>query len=173
MPRGAYAEWSSWLSAFADGRHDGDASGLPPADPEHVGALAAARIAERAGAALNQRLDRWSADLSRDLRDAGGPQALRAALVAARHRLTPLRRLASCPLLYESLRQSLTEQLDAIVADAQKQLEAIATGQGGGDETLLRVVRHQPLTGAIGVDLPSGAPADPAPEAPSRRRVLL
>jgi hypothetical protein len=168
---GAYGQWSAWLADFALGSESEDLDSLPPVRIEDLGSVAAARLAQRCAEALSQRMRLWSERFSRDLERARLADDLRRSLSSARSRLNPLRALASSPLLFEELRTSLERQLQEVLEQAQRDLERHAEQAGSGEETLLRIVREQPLDRAVLVSLPTQPHEPPRPSAP--RQVLL
>jgi hypothetical protein len=148
-----YGQWSGWLADFGEGREDVPLESLPALLIEDVGARTAARTCQRCVAALNQRVQLWTEQFRRDLERARSVAELRRALGSARARLDPLRSLAASQLLFDDLRASLQEQLQSVLDEAQADLERYALGAGGERDTLLRVVREQPVNRAVRLDL--------------------
>jgi hypothetical protein len=170
-PRGPYAVWCAWLDAFAEG-DDTPPDGLPPVDPHALGGRAAGRIAERCAEALNARLRRWHHALQHDLDGANGVESLERALRAARHRATPLRALAGSELLFDELRESLSEGLTNALAEAQRTLEDSVRRDRALGENALRVVRNARIDRPLAAVL--DLPAEPTvPSAPAGARSIL
>jgi hypothetical protein len=166
--QGAYGQWSAWLADFALGSESEELDSLPSVGIEQLGSVAAARLSQRCAEALSSRLRLWSECFSRDLERARLADDLRRALGSARGRLSPLRALASSPLLFEELRVSLERQLQEVLERAQRDLEQHA---GSGAETLLRIVREQPLDRAVLISLPTPPHEQSSPAA--ARRIIL
>lgn len=169
---GIYAQWAAWLADFGHGRQQRSLDGLPAMCVTELGSVAAVRLSQRCAEALNMRLDLWRRSLDRDLEHAGGPDDLRRAMTAARSRLSPLRELAGSPLLFEELRDNVERQLQQTLERMQEDLEGEVRRVEGAGETLLRIVREQPLCRAVAISLaPHRRQNVPAPE--GSRQVLL
>jgi hypothetical protein len=168
---GAYAQWSDWLARYAAGRETVPVDSLPAVSVEQIGSVAAARLCQRCGEALNLRLGRWSESFARDLERARSAQDLRMALRSARRRLEPLRALSSTALLFEELRTELTERLEQALKEMQQDLERHARGAGTDREVMLRIVREQPLDRALTV-LALGESGEPPSSRPARQILI-
>jgi hypothetical protein len=169
--QGAYGQWSAWLADFALGSESEELDSLPSVSIEQLGSVAAARLSQRCAEALSSRLRLWSECFSRDLERARLADDLRRALGSARSRLSPLRALASSPLLFEELRVSLERQLQEVLERAQRDLEQHTERAGSGEEILLRIVREQPLDRAVLISLPTPPHEQSGPAA--ARRIIL
>lgn len=165
---GPYAAWVSWLDAFAHGE-DLPQAHLTTVD-ERMGPHMQERLLRHLAAAFEARARRWSDVLTRHLGSdtVRRPAELAAALVAARGRLRPLRRLADDGRLPEAVREELHRALGQMLSSAQESLERSARRGPGAGEQLVAVVRTNSLL--------APAPAPPPAAAPPRsagRRVIL
>jgi hypothetical protein len=142
---GEYAAWASWLDAFGRGEDLPDAH-LAPVD-ERMGPHMTERLLRLLAAAFETRGKRWGDLLTRHLASetVRRPSELAAALVAARGRLRPLRRLAEDRRLPEQVRAELAKSLEQMTRTAQDSLEQSARRQAGGSEQILAVVRSNSL----------------------------
>ena len=166
---GQYAAWASWLDAFGRGEDLPDTH-LTPID-ERMGPHMMERMLRLLAAAFEARAKRWGDLLTRHLASetVRRPSELSAALVAARGRLRPLRRLADDRRLPEQVRAELAKSLVQMLSTAQDSLEQSARRQAGGSEQLLALVRTNSLLVA-----PPPAATTPIPSArPTVRRVIL
>jgi hypothetical protein len=169
--RGAYGQWSAWLTEFASAKESELPDVLPAMRIEDLGSRAAARLCQRCVDALNQRLQHWTELFSRDLQRAKYVGDVRLALSSARGRVGPMRALVTSRLLLEELRVNLSEQLQGVLDEAQQDLERHANLSGREHEELLRLVRELPLNRAVSADLPD-SPAE-QPSRSAARRVLI
>jgi hypothetical protein len=169
--RGAYGQWSAWLTDFASANESELPDALPPMRVEDLGSRAASRLCQRCVDALNQRLQLWTELFSRDLQRAKHAGDVRLALSSARVRVGPMRALVTSPLLLEELRVNLDEQFQRVLDEAQQDLERGATFPGREHEALLRLVRELPLNRAVAADL-LDSPAR-QPDSSAARRVLI
>ncbi|MCA1657227.1 MAG: hypothetical protein LC713_05900 [Actinobacteria bacterium] len=145
---------------------------LPAMEVERLGAIPAARLSERCGATMNGRLRIWSEAMQRDVQRARTPGDLRQALRNARRRLDPLWAFASSDLLLPDLADALVQGLEQAVETAQDEAQRNARRLGDPGELTLRILREQPLTRRLDIDLPEH-PAPAAGSMPTRRTILL
>ncbi|MGH2911969.1 MAG: hypothetical protein ACRDJ3_05790 [Solirubrobacteraceae bacterium] len=168
---GAYAQWSDWLTEYAVGRESVPLDSLPAVSIEQIGSVAAARLCQRCGEAMNLRLGCWSESFARDLERARSAQDLQVALRSARRRLDPLRALSSTELLFEELRMELGGCLEQALKEMQQDLERHAHAAGAEREVMLRVVREQPLDRALTIAAPDESGALPSSQ--QTRQILI
>ncbi|TCK22272.1 hypothetical protein [Pseudonocardia endophytica] len=167
---GPYAEWVSWLDAFARGE-DLPSRHLTVVD-EQLGPHMVGRLLDRLAAAFRARADRWTDTLRRhlDVGPLGTPTELAAILVAARGRLRPLTALAADPRLPEEVRTALSTALRDLTGQAQDSLEQAVRRRPGADR-LIATVRENRLTAVPPPAPPMASPGAPPP--PVGRRVIL
>jgi DNA-binding transcriptional regulator YbjK len=170
---GIYGWWAAWLLDFGRGEQQQALDALPSMHVEELGSVAAVRLSQRCAQALSLRLERCGQMLERDLERASSPDDLRRALTAARSRLVPLRELARSPLLFEELRASMEQQLQQTLERIQHDLEREARQAEGSSETLLRIVREQPLCRAVAIALGPADEAEASQAPRGSRQVLL
>ena len=168
---GPYSQWLDWLEAFGRGE-DREMRALPAMDIERLGAIPAARLSERCGATMNGRLRIWSEAMQRDVQRTRTPADLRQALRNARRRLDPLWAFADCDRLLPDLADALTQGLEQAVKTAQDEAQRNASRLGDPGELTLRILREQPLTRRLELDLPE-APARSANATAGGRTILL
>jgi hypothetical protein len=170
---GRYATWSDWLDRFARGE-DPDRSELPQMSGEQLGATAAERFSRRCEEAVNRRLDLWTISFRAACGHARSIEDFRFVMKDARRRLDPLRDLIASELVFDSLRDALSESVESALDGAQTDLEDSARRAGDQTELILKIVRDQPLTRAVALDLAPDGSAPPMSTTAGRgpRRVL-
>ncbi len=147
---GQYAVWAAFLERWATGEQL-DPATLPALEPADFHADSWDRLSGRIFDALAKRMKAWGDTLSREL---GSPDEFAAAraLNHARWSLVPIRALAGTPALTEELRTKLTEMVDTLIRDAERQLdESVDRMRRSGApraavEARLRTVRANPLS---------------------------
>ena len=166
---GPYADWRTWLDAFAEGT-DLPADHLVPIDGQ-LGPHVQERLLRHVSEAFTHRQRRWSDTFQRD-RGAllGDPEravhALAAAMTSARTRLAPMRRFCDLPALPPVLRDELKSALDETVRSSQRSLEDSVRH---APMELQAAVRTNRLTAAL---TPPPPPPRPGRQSPGRRVII-
>lgn len=170
---GGYAAWSSWCEAFGRGEDLPTAHLVPVFDGS--GAELQVRVVRLVGRAYEQRRDRWTEQLRRDLEltDLSRPGALAQVLVTARSRLAPLVRLTRSALLSGELRDELAADLRTAVGRVQDELERMARRDPATEQLALPAVRQCSLIAGLNSDDPAPVNAGDPVARHTGRRVIL
>jgi hypothetical protein len=175
---GHYQAWATFLEQWGQGE---------PLDPAALPALAGddftgeswQRLADRLGAAITQRLQRWSDTLTRELGHARDEFQAAQALNHARWSLPPIRALAGASALPEEIRTKLTDLVDNQIRTTQEQLDAQTDRlrrsgvPGPAVEARLRTIRENPLTTVTGGRPATGDGWAIDPSRTPRRRIIV
>lgn len=152
---GGYQEWADFLERWAEGGAV-DSSALGPLDQEAYAKDTWERLTKRFAGAMDKRLQRWQAALSRAVTAARDEFECGRALQQSRTGLRAIRALATDERVPEHLRTGLTGIVDGAVRSMQEQLEKNTVRmRGTGDanrwvEARLRTLRQNPLTAVSG-----------------------
>ena len=146
IPPSPYADWVAWLDGFAQGADDLPPDSLVVPGDQRLGSYASDRVTERFLRAMEARINQWNLRFVQDVEalPKRPGQSLGPVLVDARRRLAPLRAAADSPVFPPSLRTSVTEQLEKLVTDAQRELEQMLRDVHDGG-ALLAQARRTPL----------------------------
>lgn len=178
-----YAEWSRCLDRLTAGTEDEaclEAMGRGELSwTGGVGPLFAERLADE----FNRRLARFSAHLTRDLRQGADDATVVRAIINARQSLFFLHRLAGLAVFAETLRTHLADELRRFAERAQQSLEDSAQADRSGRLRLLlrnnSLLRYDVLSAPAAAPTPDsfGAVASPAAaslaNSGARRRNIL
>lgn len=164
----SYAQWSTWFDAFAKGGDDDALLALATGGALAWSAGTAERLAERAGIALNTRLEATGRALQTALNRGRTEQDVERAVLDARRRLAMLRRYANLSCWPEMLSRQLAQMIGETATDLQKNLICSAEADRSG--RLGSALRRTPLDELDRSAPPSVTATSPAPIG---RRILL
>jgi len=181
FPPHHYSEWVPLLERFAGG--DDAVLPLLGVGSVDLGPGVAERLTQRVFQTFNARVQEAQRKLQRDLGASFGSTAsLSAALVSVRRTLQVLARFAALPALPVQVQDHLRGELERIARALGQDLESSARRQGLAAESLLLVIRQNPLTlpertpelqaASVSAMAGTGALPDSTPGA-TRRRIIL